>query len=552
MTQNAPLDIGDPAAEGFFDATQEMLSGAKLIGGKGFQLKAGDATTVQLPAGPGHDQVAASIQGQYRWITATLERTHPGGAAGTYDLCLTSQANSGDTGRPANGDSSFALAIVPTGQAPAGAAIYSVVRQLQWSGAAITRIDRLDVEGPARHAATHAANGTDPLPADSITATQIAPDAVGADELAADSVGTSELAPGAVTTTEVAAALKPSGGAAAGTEALRALGATAATAAAGNDARLSDQRVPQDASVTRAKFIGRAVGPDQLDTIMLDALGDTLQEGVVKTGDGALTRLDANNMRIAAGVAWIDGDGVGGLTGRYRVTWPQTDLNFPNAALGFNRLDEVIVRMPASGHGVGTIERVAGAEVAAQTIDARQGAAAVPNGCALLHDVRINEDKGNRADLGATQLRDRRRRARGFYRAFTSNTAGDATTASVNYINTNIAAERIEINPANSVRFRVTGHAGSDTAGRRAIIGLLLDGGELTRANVPSGLANGFYPFVAEVVRVPNSLPAGTGLFTIGLAMADGGVARLVNSGTVGVNVEIEEIITSNSNNGTA
>jgi microcystin-dependent protein len=59
---------------------------------------------------------------------------------------------------------------------------------------------------------------------------------------------------GSVTAAKVAAALKPSGGAAAGTEALRALGATASTAAAGNDSRLSDQRVPTDGSVTLAKL----------------------------------------------------------------------------------------------------------------------------------------------------------------------------------------------------------------------------------------------------------------------------------------------------------
>ncbi|HXS32238.1 MAG TPA: hypothetical protein VN758_00520 [Solirubrobacterales bacterium] len=52
----------------------------------------------------------------------------------------------------------------------------------------------------------------------------------------------------------IADALKPSAGAAAGTEALRALGATASTAAAGNDTRLSDERVPKANSVNSAKI----------------------------------------------------------------------------------------------------------------------------------------------------------------------------------------------------------------------------------------------------------------------------------------------------------
>lgn len=55
---------------------------------------------------------------------------------------------------------------------------------------------------------------------------------------------------GAIDAGKISATLKPSGSAAAGTEALRALGTTATTAAAGNDARLSDTRTPTDASVT--------------------------------------------------------------------------------------------------------------------------------------------------------------------------------------------------------------------------------------------------------------------------------------------------------------
>ena len=48
----------------------------------------------------------------------------------------------------------------------------------------------------------------------------------------------------AVTNSKMAAALKPSGTAAAGTEALRALGTSSSTACAGNDGRLSDARAP--------------------------------------------------------------------------------------------------------------------------------------------------------------------------------------------------------------------------------------------------------------------------------------------------------------------
>lgn len=88
---------------------------------------------------------------------------------------------------------------------------------------------------------------------DSITAAMIAAAAVTASELADNAVDTAALQDSAVTFAKLAAALKPSQGAGASAEALRALGTGAANAAAGNDARLSDQRTPLDGSVTPAK-----------------------------------------------------------------------------------------------------------------------------------------------------------------------------------------------------------------------------------------------------------------------------------------------------------
>ncbi len=67
--------------------------------------------------------------------------------------------------------------------------------------------------------------------------------------IAAD--GTVTIGNGVVDAARIAGALK--GGAAAGTEALRALGTTATTAAAGNDSRLSNERVPTANSVNSSK-----------------------------------------------------------------------------------------------------------------------------------------------------------------------------------------------------------------------------------------------------------------------------------------------------------
>lgn len=56
--------------------------------------------------------------------------------------------------------------------------------------------------------------------------------------------GGQEIAAASITAADISNALKPSAGAGGGTEALRALGTTVSTAAAGNDARLSDARTP--------------------------------------------------------------------------------------------------------------------------------------------------------------------------------------------------------------------------------------------------------------------------------------------------------------------
>ena len=235
MTQNLPLAHESIADESFFDAIQEMLSGLDVL--MEFELVPGDATTVRLPAGAGHRQVSTSIGGEYRWVTAPLTRTHPGGAAGTYDLCVTSLNNEAGKGVPPGANSGFALAITAENVAPAGVERYKVVRKLQWSGSAITRIDRLDVEGPKRHGSSHAVAGTDPLPANSAGQVQLVDLGVTTGKLADLGVTNGKIASGAVDAAKLANALKPSAGALAATEALRALGTTGSTAAAGNDSR---------------------------------------------------------------------------------------------------------------------------------------------------------------------------------------------------------------------------------------------------------------------------------------------------------------------------
>lgn len=138
MSQNVPLDTGDVADEAFFDATQEMLSGLAV----NLALTLLSSTAIRVPAGTGHDQVSVSIQGQYRFVTANVDRTVPAGGAGDYDIFVTASANGAPTdvppSAPPGDDYSFSLAIVASGGTPSGVGIYRKVGTLTWNGSAIT------------------------------------------------------------------------------------------------------------------------------------------------------------------------------------------------------------------------------------------------------------------------------------------------------------------------------------------------------------------------------------------------------------------------------
>jgi hypothetical protein len=151
------------------------------------------------------------------------------GGAGTYNVYAVAGAGPGFTLTALSGAG-------PTNSRKIGEAV--------WNGSAITTLRQL-VDAVPGHGQSHALGGTDPLPAGSVDANV------------------------------VAATLKPSEGAAAGTETLRALGTTSSTAAAGNDARLSDVRTPADDSVTAAKVNTALKGGAAAGTEALRALGTT-------------------------------------------------------------------------------------------------------------------------------------------------------------------------------------------------------------------------------------------------------------------------------------
>lgn len=94
-----------------------------------------------------------------------------------------------------------------------------------------------------------------------VTSLKIADATIATGDLADGAVTSLKIADGSVTDTDVAAANKDGS---AGTASLRTLGAGASQAAAGNDARLSDQRTPSDNSVTAAKVVDGTLGLGEL------------------------------------------------------------------------------------------------------------------------------------------------------------------------------------------------------------------------------------------------------------------------------------------------
>lgn len=135
-----------------------------------FRLQLASATVIEVPAGPEDAAVSIGIEKRWRFVEATVQRAHPGGAAGTYSVWVTASEND-VTNAPdpfTDGtDYSFDLAItannVPPAAVPGVVDIWREVAKITWDGAAITGVDPLIGADPGAHAGSHAAGGSDPV-----------------------------------------------------------------------------------------------------------------------------------------------------------------------------------------------------------------------------------------------------------------------------------------------------------------------------------------------------------------------------------------------------
>lgn len=149
----------------FVNSIQRFLS----LTASGFFLSLKDSTHIRVLAGPEEEAAIIAISGLWRYSEASVNRAHPGGAAGTWDIYVVTKANA-IVSSPAPGtddtDYSFELRIVELGKTPAIEAgvvdAYRHVGSLLWSGTEITELEQF-VPGVHRHAGQHAQGASDPL-----------------------------------------------------------------------------------------------------------------------------------------------------------------------------------------------------------------------------------------------------------------------------------------------------------------------------------------------------------------------------------------------------
>jgi hypothetical protein len=168
---------GDPFPSDYPNALGEFLATATenfLL-----RIKPTDATVLQVPASAGDGRAAISIGGKWRYVDVNVERASPGGGAATFDVYVTASDNDFASSGDGEVDSTvyaFALAIMASGVSPVGVALYRKVGSAPWDGAKFTAVDVLvgAQAGAPRHAATHAAGGSDPVTPASIGAASTA------------------------------------------------------------------------------------------------------------------------------------------------------------------------------------------------------------------------------------------------------------------------------------------------------------------------------------------------------------------------------------------
>lgn len=374
------MQYGNALPPSLLDALEEMI-GTYLSANATVVIL--NATTVQIPAGTGNAQVGLTLNGRWRYNSANVQATHPGGAAGVYALWATGSANAFVAGGGEETDNTvYAFALEIRASGTPSAALSRQIGSVEWDGSAIVDAYLLNEQ-----------------PADG---------PVGTPSMRTLGTGARQAAPGTVD-------------AAVGVGSVRTLGSGALQAAPGNDARLSDQRVPTDGSVTNAKVsasaaiaksklaslaivdadvsVGAAIAEAKL-ALASDAAPGTASRRTL--GTGANQAAAGNDSRLGAATSAPPGTVTDGSYIWNGATWVNAKIVDANVAAGAGIAKSKLASLAiadadvAAGAAIaetklnlavdavaGTASRRSlgtGAQQAASGADARFGDAAVPQG----------------------------------------------------------------------------------------------------------------------------------------------------------------------------
>jgi hypothetical protein len=264
MARYYPFNREDIFPSFFANRIQDFLATART------DLRFTDVTATKVAVIPDPDLGVAgiSIDGRWRFNDATVERSHPGGAKGTYTVWAVALDNDVDNSPdPFTDHTDYAFDLrITNGEDPSGAGveIFQKIGEIDWSGAAIEAIRQTfgSVTGPQLADGALASEA----PSD-ITWTRAAgggllanfkANSVGANELADESVDTNALIDLAVVTAKVAALAITEGKLAENSVATAKIVALAVTTAKIAAAAVTEEKLGNE-SVAEAKIKALAV-----------------------------------------------------------------------------------------------------------------------------------------------------------------------------------------------------------------------------------------------------------------------------------------------------
>jgi hypothetical protein len=265
-----------------------------------------------------------------------------------------------------------------------------------------------------------------------------------------------------------------------------------------------------------------------------------VQPGVLLGADCALTVDSATQVTVAAGTSYVRN--VSGIL--VRTTPISTVLSgIPAASASNFRLDQIVE------DSAGVVTRLAGTQGTTVTIDNRTGAAAIPSGSQLLHDLLANSTGIHTADT-----RDRRPWARGAFRRLLR-TSGDVTNGATTYTH----VDATNLNPrveclGNPMRVTLVASGLTDTAGPVIQVVPFVDGTQpdgLTTVAGPIYTNTPAANYAMNISFAYTAVPAaGSHQFGIGFRQLGGGVAKVLANATQPLLFTVEELVRQDASNG--